>query len=77
MSERIAGSSPLVVVDPVRLAAAAQECTQGRCCVGDEQADFSIWRRCSDGKGEFGEDHLEPAAGLCIEAEFVGPRRRF
>jgi hypothetical protein len=27
--------------------------------------------RCSDGKGEFDEDHLEPAAGLCIEAEFV------
>jgi hypothetical protein len=24
-----------------------------------------------DGKGEFGEDRLEPAAGLCIEAEFV------
>jgi hypothetical protein len=27
--------------------------------------------RCSDGNGEFDEDHLEPAAGLCIEAEFV------
>ncbi|HZA87455.1 MAG TPA: hypothetical protein VE466_11295 [Acidimicrobiales bacterium] len=25
----------------------------------------------SDGKGEFGEDHREPAAGLGIEAEFV------
>ena len=25
-------------------------------------------------RGEFGEDHLEPAAGLGIEAEFVVPR---
>ena len=31
----------------------------------------SLWRRCSDGMGEFGEDRLEPAAGLGIEAEVV------
>ena len=42
-----------------------------RCCVGDEDDASSLWRRCSDGKGEFGEDHREPAAGLGIEAEFV------
>ena len=29
------------------------------------------WRRCSDGKGEFGEDRFDPAAGLGIEAELV------
>ena len=46
-------------------------CDQRRCCVGDEQADSSLWRRCSDGKGEFGEARLEPATGLGIEAEFV------
>ena len=30
-----------------------------------------LWRRCSDGKGEFGEARLEPAAGLGIDGEFV------
>ena len=42
-----------------------------RCCVGSEQADSSLWRRCSDGKGEFDEARFEPAAGLGIQAEFV------
>jgi hypothetical protein len=31
----------------------------------------SLWGRCSDGKGEFGEARLQPAAGLSIEAEVV------
>ena len=35
------------------------------------QADCSLWRRCSNGKGKFGEDRLKPAARLSSVSEFV------
>jgi hypothetical protein len=43
----------------------------GAVALGMKTIAPSLWRRCSDGKGEFREDRLEPAAGLGIEAEFV------
>jgi hypothetical protein len=43
----------------------------GRCCVGEEEADSSLWRHGSDDEGKFGEDRLKPAAGLSIVSEFV------
>ena len=42
-----------------------------RCCVGQEEADSSLWRHGSDDEGKFGEDRLKPAAGLSIVSEFV------
>ena len=49
---------------------AKQRC-EGRCCVGEEEADSSLWRHGSDDEGKFGEDRLKPAAGLSIVSEFV------
>ena len=51
--------------------APARTASNGRCCVGEEDDAPALLRRCSDGKGEFGEARFEPAAGLCIEAEVV------
>ena len=43
----------------------------GRCCVAEGRAGSTPGRPGSGCECEFGEDHLEPAAGLGVVSEFV------
>ena len=56
---------------PARCRLARQTRLRGRCCVGEEEADSSLWRHGSDGEGKFSEDRLKPAAWLSVKSEFV------
>jgi hypothetical protein len=42
---------------------------RGAVAFGERGTDSSPWRPGSDRDGEFGEDRLEPAAGLRVEAK--------
>ena len=44
---------------------------RGRCCVAEGRAGSTPRRPGSDCECEFGEDRLEPSAGLSIVSEFV------
>ena len=44
---------------------------EGRCCVAEGRAGLTPPAPVSDCECEFGEDRLEPAAGLGVESEFV------
>ena len=41
------------------------------CCIDGRQDGLGLWRRGSDGVGEFSEDCREPMPRIDIDAEFV------
>ena len=60
-----------VGITPANLAVLKNGRAKGRCCVAEGRAGSTPRRPGSDCECEFGEDRLEPAAGLGVESEFV------